>query len=50
MNKKTQAIIDGIKKLGFEPSVGDDGDVGETEIFITPVGGATSEFFRLEAM
>jgi len=26
-----------------------DGDVGETEIFITPVGGATSEFFRLEA-
>jgi hypothetical protein len=23
--------------------------VGETEIFITPVGGATSEFFRLEA-
>ena len=28
---------------------GTDGDVGETEIFITPVGGATSEFFRLEA-
>ena len=28
---------------------GDDGDVGETEIFITPVGGATSEFFKLEA-
>ena len=28
---------------------GSDGDVGETEIFITPVGGATSEFFRLEA-
>ena len=28
---------------------GYDGDVGETEIFITPVGGATSEFFRLEA-
>ena len=28
---------------------GDDGDVGETEIFITPVGGATSEFFRLAA-
>ena len=28
---------------------GYDGDVGETEIFITPVGGSTSEFFRLEA-
>ena len=28
---------------------GDDGDVGETTIYITPVGGATSEFFRLEA-
>ena len=28
---------------------GTDGDVGETEIFITPVGGATSEFFKLEA-
>ena len=28
---------------------GYDGDVGETEIFITPVGGAASEFFRLEA-
>ena len=28
---------------------GTEGDVGETEIFITPVGGATSEFFRLEA-
>ena len=28
---------------------GSDGDVGETEIFITPVGGATSEFFKLEA-
>ena len=28
---------------------GDDGDVGETTIYITPVGGATSEFFKLEA-
>ena len=28
---------------------GGEGAVGETEIFITPVGGATSEFFRLEA-
>lgn len=28
---------------------GVDGDVGETTIYITPVGGATSEFFRLEA-
>ena len=28
---------------------GTEGDVGETEIFITPVGGAKSEFFRLEA-
>jgi hypothetical protein len=28
---------------------GSEGDVGETEIFITPVGGATSEFFKLEA-
>lgn len=28
---------------------GEDGDVGETTIYITPVGGATSEFFRLEA-
>ena len=28
---------------------GENGSVGETEIFITPVGGATSEFFRLEA-
>ena len=28
---------------------GVEGDVGETEIFITPVGGATSEFFKLEA-
>ena len=28
---------------------GTEGDVGETEIFITPVGGATSEFFKLEA-
>ena len=26
-----------------------DGDVGETEIYITPLGGAASEFFRLEA-
>ena len=32
-----------------ETPVGDDGDVGETTIYITPVGGATSEFFRLEA-
>ena len=28
---------------------GGEGAVGETEIFITPVGGATSEFFKLEA-
>ena len=28
---------------------GENGSVGETEIFITPVGGATSEFFKLEA-
>ena len=28
---------------------GADGDPGETVIYITPVGGATSEFFRLEA-
>lgn len=28
---------------------GADGDVGETVIYITPVGGAKSEFFRLEA-
>ena len=28
---------------------GEDGDVGETTIYITPVGGATSEFFKLEA-
>ena len=28
---------------------GEDGDVGQTEIYITPVGGATSEFFKLEA-
>ena len=28
---------------------GTEGDVGETEIFITPVGDATSEFFKLEA-
>ena len=28
---------------------GAEGDPGETEIFITPVGGAKSEFFRLEA-
>jgi hypothetical protein len=28
---------------------GEDGDVGETTIYITPIGGATSEFFRLEA-
>ena len=28
---------------------GYDGEEGETEIFITPVGGATSEFFKLEA-
>ena len=28
---------------------GGEGDVGETEIFITPVGSATSEFFKLEA-
>ena len=28
---------------------GTSGEPGETEIFITPVGGATSEFFRLEA-
>ena len=28
---------------------GGEGAVGETEIFITPVGGAKSEFFRLEA-
>ena len=28
---------------------GEDGDVGETTIYITPVSGATSEFFRLEA-
>ena len=28
---------------------GGEGAVGETEIFITPVGNATSEFFRLEA-
>ncbi|MCR5259436.1 MAG: hypothetical protein K6E40_14920 [Desulfovibrio sp.] len=28
MNKRTQSIVDGIKKLGYEPSVGDDGDVG----------------------
>ena len=28
---------------------GSEGEVGETEIFITPVGGAKSEFFRLEA-
>ena len=28
---------------------GSEGEVGETVIYITPVGGATSEFFRLEA-
>ncbi len=28
---------------------GTDGDVGETVIYITPMGGATSEFFKLEA-
>ena len=28
---------------------GSEGEVGETEIFITPVGNATSEFFKLEA-
>ena len=37
---------------GVEQVVADgpDGDPeGETEIYITPLGGATSEFFRLEA-
>ncbi len=38
MNKRTQAIVDGIKKLGYEPSVGEDGDVGfvrgEAEYFV----------------
>ena len=28
---------------------GAEGEPGETEIFITPLGGATGEFFRLEA-
>ena len=39
------------KGTEFEQVVADGGEgaVGETEIFITPVGGATSEFFKLEA-
>ena len=28
---------------------GEEGDVGDTVIYITPLGGAASEFFKLEA-
>ena len=42
-NKADAAELDQVR------ADGEDGDVGETTIYITPVGGATSEFFRLEA-